>query len=158
MYQSFIGLEVHIHLLTKTKVFCHCRSAFGDAPNTNICPVCMGYPGVLPVLNIEAVRMGCVVARALNCHIPGRTWFERKQYFYPDMTKNYQISQFASPLGQNGYIDLDGRGIKKRVRIHECHLEEDAGKMIHSGNVSSRCSFQSRVSCTTVFPASSRAL
>ncbi|MDR2160474.1 MAG: Asp-tRNA(Asn)/Glu-tRNA(Gln) amidotransferase GatCAB subunit B, partial [Treponema sp.] len=104
MYQSFIGLEVHIHLLTKTKVFCGCRSAFGDEPNTNICPVCMGYPGVLPSLNIEALRMGCTVARSLNCRIPEKTWFERKQYFYPDMTKNYQISQFASPLGQEGFV------------------------------------------------------
>lgn len=135
-YQSFIGLEVHIHLLTKTKVFCGCRSAFGDEPNTNVCPVCLGYPGVLPVLNIEAMRMGCTVARALNCTIPEKTWFERKQYFYPDMTKNYQISQFASPLGQNGYIDIEGSWGTKRVRIHECHLEEDAGKMIHTGTVS----------------------
>jgi aspartyl-tRNA(Asn)/glutamyl-tRNA(Gln) amidotransferase subunit B len=140
MYQTFIGLEVHIHLLTKTKVFCGCRSAFGDDPNTNICPVCMGYPGVLPALNIEAMRMGCTVARALHCHIPQRTWFERKQYFYPDMTKNYQISQFASPLGQNGWVEIEGKiGGKettKRVRIRECHLEEDAGKMIHTGTVS----------------------
>ncbi|MDR0388584.1 MAG: Asp-tRNA(Asn)/Glu-tRNA(Gln) amidotransferase subunit GatB [Spirochaetaceae bacterium] len=140
MYQSFIGLEVHIHLLTKTKVFCACRSAFGDEPNTNICPVCMGYPGVLPALNIESMRMGCMVARSLSCTIPRETWFERKQYFYPDMTKNYQISQFASPLGQAGWIDIEGRGrekpIKKRVRIKECHLEEDAGKMIHTGTVS----------------------
>ena len=140
VYQSFIGLEVHIHLLTKTKVFCGCRSAFGDEPNTNVCPVCMGYPGVLPSLNIEAMRMGCMVARALNCGIPEKTWFERKQYFYPDMTKNYQISQFASPLGQEGYVDIEGkpggREIKKRIRIKECHLEEDAGKMIHTGTVS----------------------
>jgi aspartyl-tRNA(Asn)/glutamyl-tRNA(Gln) amidotransferase subunit B len=136
MYQSFIGLEVHIHLLTKTKVFCGCPSAFGDEPNTNVCPVCMGYPGVLPALNIEAMRMGCTVARALNCRIPRRTWFERKQYFYPDMTKNYQISQFASPLGQEGFVELEGKGIRKRVRIKECHLEEDAGKMIHTGAVS----------------------
>ncbi|MDR1898840.1 MAG: Asp-tRNA(Asn)/Glu-tRNA(Gln) amidotransferase subunit GatB [Treponema sp.] len=136
MYQSFIGLEVHIHLLTKTKVFCGCRSAFGDEPNTNVCPVCMGYPGVLPSLNIEAVRMGCMVARSLNCRIPEKTWFERKQYFYPDMTKNYQISQFASPLGQEGFVEIEGRGIQKRVRIKECHLEEDAGKMIHTGTVS----------------------
>jgi aspartyl-tRNA(Asn)/glutamyl-tRNA(Gln) amidotransferase subunit B len=139
-YQSFIGLEVHIHLLTRTKVFCGCRSAFGDEPNTNVCPVCMGYPGVLPSLNIEALRMGCTVARALNCGIPEKTWFERKQYFYPDMPKNYQISQFASPLGQNGYVDLEGkaggREIARRVRIKECHLEEDAGKMIHTGTVS----------------------
>jgi aspartyl-tRNA(Asn)/glutamyl-tRNA(Gln) amidotransferase subunit B len=140
LYQSFIGLEVHIHLLTKTKVFCGCRSAFGDEPNTNVCPVCMGYPGVLPSLNIEAMRMGCMVARSLNCGIPEKTWFERKQYFYPDMTKNYQISQFASPLGQQGFIDIEGkiggRFIQKRVRIKECHLEEDAGKMIHTGTVS----------------------
>jgi aspartyl-tRNA(Asn)/glutamyl-tRNA(Gln) amidotransferase subunit B len=141
MYQSFIGLEVHIHLLTKTKVFCGCRSAFGDEPNTNVCPVCMGYPGVLPSLNIVAMRMGCVVARSLNCAIPEKTWFERKQYFYPDMPKNYQISQFASPLGQRGWMDIEGRGadgaaFKKRVRIKECHLEEDAGKMIHTGAAS----------------------
>jgi aspartyl-tRNA(Asn)/glutamyl-tRNA(Gln) amidotransferase subunit B len=140
MYQSFIGLEVHIHLLSKTKVFCGCRSAFGDEPNSNVCPVCMGYPGVLPVLNSEAARMGCVVARALNCRIPEKTWFDRKQYFYPDMPKNYQISQFAAPLGLEGYLDLDGENmgkqIRKRVRIKECHLEEDAGKMIHSGTAS----------------------
>jgi aspartyl-tRNA(Asn)/glutamyl-tRNA(Gln) amidotransferase subunit B len=96
----------------------------------------MGYPGVLPSLNIEAMRMGCMVARALNCHIPEKTWFERKQYFYPDMPKNYQISQFGSPLGQEGYLVLEGRHIQKRVRIKECHLEEDAGKMIHTGTVS----------------------
>jgi aspartyl-tRNA(Asn)/glutamyl-tRNA(Gln) amidotransferase subunit B len=101
----------------------------------------MGYPGVLPTLNLEAMRMGCIVARALNCTIPERTWFERKQYFYPDMTKNYQISQFASPLGQRGCLELEGSGadgkpIKKKVRIKECHLEEDAGKMIHTGTVS----------------------
>ncbi|MDR0555155.1 MAG: Asp-tRNA(Asn)/Glu-tRNA(Gln) amidotransferase subunit GatB [Treponema sp.] len=136
MYQSFIGLEVHIHLLTKTKVFCNCLSAFGDEPNTHICPVCMGYPGALPSLNIDAMRIGCTVARSLNCRIPEKTWFERKQYFYPDMTKNYQISQFASPLGQEGYLDLDVQNGVKRIRIKECHLEEDAGKMIHSGAVS----------------------
>jgi aspartyl-tRNA(Asn)/glutamyl-tRNA(Gln) amidotransferase subunit B len=102
----------------------------------------MGYPGVLPSLNIEAVRMGCMVAKSLNCRIPERTWFERKQYFYPDMPKNYQISQFASPLGQAGYLMLEGRDhtsgktIQKKVRIKECHLEEDAGKMIHTGTVS----------------------
>jgi aspartyl-tRNA(Asn)/glutamyl-tRNA(Gln) amidotransferase subunit B len=102
----------------------------------------MGYPGVLPSLNIEAMRMGCMVAKSLNCRIPERTWFERKQYFYPDMPKNYQISQFASPLGQEGYLMLEGRDhtsgktIQKKVRIKECHLEEDAGKMIHTGTVS----------------------
>jgi aspartyl-tRNA(Asn)/glutamyl-tRNA(Gln) amidotransferase subunit B len=136
MYKTYIGLEVHIHLLTKTKVFCGCRNAFGDAPNTNICPVCMGYPGVMPALNVEAVRMGCLVAKSLNCRIPDHTWFDRKQYFYPDMTKNYQISQFTSPLGQEGCVDLLVKGATKKVRIRECHLEEDAGKMIHSGSAS----------------------
>ena len=100
----------------------------------------MGYPGPLPSLNIEAMRMGCTVARALNCGIPERTWFERKQYFYPDMPKNYQISQFASPLGQQGFMDIEGKDAEgalfsKRIRIKECHLEEDAGKMIHTGIV-----------------------
>lgn len=136
MYQTFIGLEVHIHLSTTTKVFCACRAAFGDEPNTNVCPVCMGHPGVLPSLNAEALIMGTVVARALNCVIPERTWFERKQYFYPDMPKNYQISQFASPLGVAGHMDLELLGGTKRIRIKECHLEEDAGKMIHAGNAS----------------------
>jgi len=135
VYQSFIGLEVHIHLLTKSKVFCGCRAAFGDEPNTNVCPVCMGYPGVLPALNEEAMRMSAMVAKALNCTISPKTWFERKQYFYPDMTKNYQISQFASPVGVNGYVDLEVGGKTKRIRIKECHLEEDAGKMVHAGNV-----------------------
>jgi len=136
-YQSFIGLEVHIHLLTKTKAFCGCKAAFGDEPNSNVCPVCMGYPGVLPALNAEAVRMGALVATALHCPLTRRTWFERKQYFYPDMPKNYQISQFASPVGTDGWVEIpDAAGTTRRVRIKECHLEEDAGKMIHTGNVS----------------------
>lgn len=135
MYTSYIGLEVHIHLLTKTKVFCACEAAFGDEPNTHICPVCLGHPGVLPSLNQEALKMGLLVARALDCTIPERTWFERKQYFYPDMPKNYQISQFASPLGSNGGMEILIGGSTKKIRIRECHLEEDAGKMIHAGNV-----------------------
>jgi len=143
-YQAFIGLEVHIHLLTATKAFCSCRSAFGDEPNSNVCPVCMGYPGAMPALNAEALRIGAVVARALHCELSAETRFERKQYFYPDMPKNYQISQFASPLGVGGWVDVpapgggDARGAPaaiRRIRIKECHLEEDAGKMIHSGDV-----------------------
>ncbi|MCL1991419.1 MAG: Asp-tRNA(Asn)/Glu-tRNA(Gln) amidotransferase subunit GatB, partial [Spirochaetes bacterium] len=140
MYQTFIGLEVHINLLTKTKAFCNCRMAFGDEPNANICLGCMAYPGTLPALNLEALRMGAMVARALNCTIPEQTWFERKQYFYPDLSKNYQLTQFASPIGQKGYFDIEGmvagKEIKKRVRIKECHVEENAGKMIHAGKVS----------------------
>ncbi len=136
MYQSFIGLEIHIQLATSTKVFCGCRAAFGDEPNTNVCPVCMGYPGVLPALNERAMHMAYLVARALNCTLTERTGFERKNYFYPDLPKNYQISQYAAPLGTNGYLDVEFHRKKKRVRIHEVHLEEDAGKMIHAGDMS----------------------
>ncbi|MCL1817674.1 MAG: Asp-tRNA(Asn)/Glu-tRNA(Gln) amidotransferase subunit GatB [Spirochaetaceae bacterium] len=136
MYQSFIGLEIHIQLLTKTKGFCGCTNRFGDEPNTNICPVCMGYPGTLPTLNEEAVRLSYIVARALNCALSPQAVFDRKNYFYPDIPKNYQISQIAFPLGRNGWIDIAYNGKKKRVRIHELHLEEDAGKMIHAGDMS----------------------
>ncbi|MFP4566753.1 MAG: Asp-tRNA(Asn)/Glu-tRNA(Gln) amidotransferase subunit GatB [Spirochaetaceae bacterium] len=136
MYQSFVGLEIHVQLLTETKVFCSCRTSFGAEPNTNVCPVCLGYPGTLPTLNEEAIRMGYLVARALNCELAPVSIFDRKNYFYPDLPKNYQISQFREPLGRNGYIDLEFRRKKKRVRIHEVHLEEDAGKMIHAGDIS----------------------
>ena len=136
MYQSFVGLEIHIQLLTQTKVFCNCRANFGDEPNTNVCPVCMGYPGVLPTLNEQAIEMAYTVARALNCDLNPECVFDRKNYFYPDLPKNYQISQFHEPLGRNGYIDLEFHKKKKRIRIHEIHLEEDAGKMIHAGDMS----------------------
>ena len=136
MYQSFIGLEIHIQLATNTKVFCGCRAAFGDEPNTNVCPVCLGYPGVLPALNERAMHMAYLVARALNCTLTEQTGFERKNYFYPDLPKNYQISQYAAPLGTNGFLDVEFHRKKKRVRIHEVHLEEDAGKMIHAGDMS----------------------
>ena len=115
MYASFLGLEVHTQLLTRTKVFCGCRAAFGDEPNTNVCPVCMGYPGVLPTLNGEAMQMGYLVARALNCTLAHSCLFERKNYFYPDLPKNYQISQFNSPLGTDGWLEIELRKRKKRV-------------------------------------------
>jgi aspartyl-tRNA(Asn)/glutamyl-tRNA(Gln) amidotransferase subunit B len=136
MYQSYIGLEIHIQLLTRSKVFCGCRAAFGEEPNSNICPVCMGYPGVLPALNEEAVKQAYLVCRALNCRVNEYGVFERKNYFYPDMPKNYQISQFGSPFGVEGHLDLEYRKRKRRVRIKEVHLEEDAGKMIHVGELS----------------------
>ena len=123
MYRSYVGLEIHIQLQTLSKVFCNCRANYGDEPNTNICPVCMGYPGVLPSLNDQAMKLSYVVARALNCTLSEETWFERKNYFYPDLPKNYQISQFAQPLGTDGYLDLEFRKHKRRVRIRECHLE-----------------------------------
>ncbi|WP_319475460.1 Asp-tRNA(Asn)/Glu-tRNA(Gln) amidotransferase subunit GatB [Marispirochaeta aestuarii] len=133
-YQSFIGLEIHIHLLTASKVFCDCASRFGDEPNTNVCPVCMGYPGVLPALNEEAMFMSYLVGKALNCQPAETAIFDRKNYFYPDMTKNYQISQFHSPVGTGGWFDIDVEGELRRIRIHDIHLEEDAGKMIHSAS------------------------
>jgi aspartyl-tRNA(Asn)/glutamyl-tRNA(Gln) amidotransferase subunit B len=136
VYQSFIGLEVHIQLTTRSKVFCGCRAAFGEEPNTNVCPVCLGYPGVLPTLNREAVRQAYLVARALDCRLSPMGVFERKNYFYPDMPKNYQISQFASPFAVEGAVELELRKRRKRVRIKEVHLEEDAGKMIHAGDLS----------------------
>ena len=134
--QAFIGLEIHVQLLTESKVFCGCRAAFGDRPNTNVCPVCMGYPGVLPMLNRQSIVMAYGVAAALDCTLAERAYFERKNYFYPDLPKNYQISQYSSPVGTAGYLELQLRKRKKRVQIREVHLEEDAGKMIHAGDVS----------------------
>lgn len=133
MYQTFIGLEIHIHLLTRTKAFCACPAVFGDAPNTNVCPICLGYPGVLPTLNAQAIHMAYLVARALHCDLAKTALFDRKNYYYPDMTKNYQITQFHSPVGKNGYFDIEVDGAIKRIGIHDVHLEEDAGKMIHEG-------------------------
>jgi len=136
MYETFIGLEIHIHLTTVTKAFCSCKAHFGDEPNTNVCPVCMGLPGTLPQLNTEAIHKGYAVAKALHCKLAEKSIFERKNYFYPDMPKNYQISQFASPVGVDGWIEIELDGARKRIRIHDVHLEEDAGKMIHAGDMS----------------------
>lgn len=134
---SYIGLEIHIHLATRTKLFCGCRARFGDEPNTNVCPVCLGYPGTLPVANRQALFLGYVIARALNCELASRTVFERKNYFYPDLPKNYQISQYEHPIGRNGFIVVPmPSGELRQVRIHDAHLEEDAGKMIHAGDMS----------------------
>lgn len=136
MYESFVGLEIHIHLLTKSKAFCGCKAEFGAPPNTHVCPVCLGYPGVLPAVNEEAMNMSYLVAKALHCKLAPKCYFDRKNYFYPDMTKNYQITQFHEPVGQNGYFDIEVDGEVKRIRIHDVHLEEDAGKMIHSQKTS----------------------
>jgi len=136
MYDTFIGLEIHIQLLTKTKVFCGCSNNYGDEPNTNVCPVCLGYPGTLPVLNTDALFMAYQVVGALKCKRAEAAIFERKNYFYPDMPKNYQISQFADPVGINGEVIFPFQGEEHKVRIHDVHLEEDAGKMIHAGDMS----------------------
>jgi aspartyl-tRNA(Asn)/glutamyl-tRNA(Gln) amidotransferase subunit B len=135
-YEIFVGLEIHIHLLTQTKMFCGCNANYGDEPNTNVCPVCLGYPGVLPAVNEQAMKMGYTVARALNCKLSRKTFFERKNYFYPDMPKNYQISQFQEPIGVEGFMEFEYEGQIKKIRIHDVHLEEDAGKMIHAGDMS----------------------
>jgi len=136
MFESVIGLEIHIQLTTESKIFCGCKAAFGDEPNTNVCPVCMGYPGVLPALNGEAMRKGYLVARALNCTLAKTTIFDRKNYFYPDLPKNYQISQFHSPVGVDGKCEIVFQEELRNIRIHDVHLEEDAGKMIHAGDMS----------------------
>ena len=134
-YESFIGLEIHIHLLTQSKAFCSCAAHFGDEPNRNVCPVCLGYPGVLPSLNEAALFLGYRVADALGCRLSGHTIFERKNYFYPDMPKNYQISQFAEPLGRDGSFEFEVGGSTRQLAIRECHFEEDAGKLIHAGRL-----------------------
>jgi len=130
-YEMMVGLEVHVELATKTKMFCRCSSRFGDPPNTNICPICMGLGGSLPQPNMEAVKLAVRAALALNCSINLTSRFDRKHYFYPDLPKGYQISQFYIPLAQGGYIEIDNP--RKRIRINRVHIEEDAGKSIHAG-------------------------
>ena len=132
-YEVVIGLEVHVQLLTKTKIFCGCSTEFGDAPNTNTCPICLGLPGTLPVLNKRAVELGMQAALALNCTVHEHSRFARKNYFYPDLPKGYQISQYELPLATDGYLDVEVGGAKKRIGITRLHLEEDAAKNLHEG-------------------------
>lgn len=130
-YEAVIGLEVHVHLCTASKLFCSCPNTFGDAPNTNVCEVCSGMPGVLPVLNRKAVEYASRMALAIHAKINQRSQFARKNYFYPDMPKDYQISQFELPLCEHGYLDISVGGQKKRIGITRIHMEDDAGKNIH---------------------------
>ena len=130
-YEMVVGLEVHVQLRTKTKAFCNCSTAFGAPPNVNTCPVCLALPGALPVLNYTVVELATRAALALRCEVHERSVFARKNYFYPDLPKGYQISQFDRPVTADGALALRFTGLDKTVRITRAHLEEDAGKNLH---------------------------
>ena len=133
-YEPVIGLEVHAQLLTDTKIFCSCSTKFGAKPNTQVCPICLGMPGVLPVLNEKALEFAIRAALAVNCSVSESSRFARKNYFYPDLPKGYQISQYEEPLSKQGWLEIEFNGTKKRIGITRIHLEEDAGKLIHENS------------------------
>ena len=133
-YETVIGLEVHVELATKSKIFCSCSTEFGGEPNSHTCPVCTGQPGSLPVLNKKVVEYAVAVGLATNCSITSYSKFDRKNYFYPDNPQNYQISQLYYPICRNGYVEIETESGKKLIRINEIHMEEDAGKLIHDDN------------------------
>lgn len=142
-YEAVIGLEVHVELKTQTKLFCGCSTEFGKEPNTQVCPVCLGLPGSTGVLNKKAVELAVKAGLALNCKIGTYTWFDRKNYYYPDLPKGFHISQVFRPIAYNGYLDIDVNGRVKRINIARAHIEEDPGKLVHSGEsiVSSHYSY-----------------
>jgi len=141
-YEVVIGLEVHAQLLTRTKMFCGCSTVFGAAPNTQTCPVCQGMPGTLPVINRRAVEFGIKTSLAINCTVNADNRFARKHYYYPDMPKNYQISQYEEPLAVHGHLDIEVDGAARRIGIERLHLEEDVGKLIHEGSLETAQSSQ----------------
>ena len=132
-YEPVIGLEVHVQLATRTKIFCGCPTSFGAPPNTNVCPVCLGLPGALPVLSRQSVELAIQAALALNCRVNARSVFARKNYFYPYLPKGYQISQYDQPLAERGYVDIVVNGERKRIGVTRVHMEDDAGKSVHDG-------------------------
>src|ERR1700686_4574806 len=132
-YEPVIGLEVHVQLLTKSKIFCGCANRFGDPPNSNVCPVCLGLPGTLPVVNRRAVEMAMRASLAINCTVHEHSRFARKNYFYPDLPKGYRITQYELPLATGGWIEIEHAGGRKRIGITRLHLEEDAAKNLHEG-------------------------
>ena len=132
-YEAVIGLEIHSELKTNTKIFCSCATSFGADQNTHVCPVCLGLPGVLPVVNKRVVEFAIKAGLALNCTINKFSKFDRKNYYYPDLPKNFQTSQFDLPIAEHGYVDIEVEGKTKRIRITRIHMEEDAGKLVHSG-------------------------
>ncbi|NLL98426.1 MAG: Asp-tRNA(Asn)/Glu-tRNA(Gln) amidotransferase subunit GatB, partial [Tepidanaerobacter sp.] len=130
-YETVVGLEVHVELSTKTKIFCGCSTEFGKEPNSHCCPICLGMPGTLPLMNKSVVEYATKAGLALNCEIAEFSRFDRKNYFYPDLPKGYQISQYYIPLARNGYVEIGSNGEKKKIGIRIMHMEEDAGKLIH---------------------------
>jgi aspartyl-tRNA(Asn)/glutamyl-tRNA(Gln) amidotransferase subunit B len=134
-YETVIGLEVHAQLATATKMFCGCATAFGAAPNTQTCPVCQGMPGSLPVINRRAIEFGVKTSLALGCAVNARNRFARKHYYYPDMPKNYQISQYEEPLAEHGRLAIASGDGTRDIRVQRLHLEEDVGKLVHEGTL-----------------------
>ena len=131
--ETIIGLEIHVQLKTKTKAFCGCKNEYGNEPNTTVCPICLGLPGALPVLNKEAVNYSIMAGLAFNCDINEVSTMDRKKYMYPDLTKGYQLSQYEVPICSNGFIEImDEQGNNKKIRLFQIQMEEDTGKSIHN--------------------------